>query len=187
MPNKLYRHTIGSIYKEVASLVQTLLMAEGLGVRVRRLRKNARLSQDALARAVGMSRQHVFQVERGVHENMRMDTVGRYAAALGVSEQYLLSGREVNEMEGERLPALDSYLRSALDLEEDQIAHVERSIAAFAAERRLAQSLANTDHEPQEVRLLEEDDEPADTSGLAASKPDPAGRKRAERGPAEER
>lgn len=120
--------------------MQAVLMAEGLGIRVRRLRYKAGMSQDELARAVAMSRQHVFQVEKGIHENMRMDTVARYAAVLGVSEQYLLSGRETFDVDPERLPPLDSYLRAKLALSEDEIAHLERTVRGFAAERLITGS-----------------------------------------------
>jgi transcriptional regulator with XRE-family HTH domain len=58
-------------------------LAKEIGRRVKELRASAHLSQEALARAMDMSRQTVFEIERGARL-AEWDTYGRLADALGV-------------------------------------------------------------------------------------------------------
>lgn len=57
--------------------------------RVRQLREDSGLSQDAFARLVPCHRSQVSQVERGVN-NLSLDTIERFANALGVDAASLL-------------------------------------------------------------------------------------------------
>lgn len=57
--------------------------------RVRQLREDSGLSQDAFARLVPCHRSQVSQVERGVN-NLSLDTIERFATALGVDAVSLL-------------------------------------------------------------------------------------------------
>ncbi|WP_426399473.1 helix-turn-helix domain-containing protein [Ralstonia sp. R-29] len=57
--------------------------------RVRQLREDSGLSQDAFARLVPCHRSQVSQVERGVN-NLSLDTIERFAIALGVDAVSLL-------------------------------------------------------------------------------------------------
>jgi transcriptional regulator with XRE-family HTH domain len=57
--------------------------AEALGDRIRRLRGARR--QKELAAALDISQAHWSQIERGHKSNPTLDTLGRLAAALGVS------------------------------------------------------------------------------------------------------
>lgn len=60
--------------------------------RVRQLREDSGLSQDALARLVPCHRSQVSQVERGVN-NLSLDTIERFAIALRVDAvSFLLDG-----------------------------------------------------------------------------------------------
>lgn len=58
------------------------------GARVRELRKDAGLSQEALAHACGLDRTYVGGVERG-ERNVSLLNIHRIAAALGVSPKEL--------------------------------------------------------------------------------------------------
>lgn len=95
-----------------------MVRKEELKDRVRRLRlKQIRedgkpWSQDDLAHAAGVTRQHVYEVEGGRTGNLQAETARNYADALGVSVHYLLEGQHPqapNEAEG--IP-LEVYLRS---------------------------------------------------------------------------
>ena len=65
-------------------------MAEqpGLGFAelLRQLRAEARLTQEELAEAAGLSPRSVSDLERGIHQTARKDTAGLLAGALGVAE-----------------------------------------------------------------------------------------------------
>ena len=65
-------------------------MAEqpGLGFAelLRQLRAEARLTQEELAEAAGISPRSVSDLERGIHQTARKDTAGLLAGALGLAE-----------------------------------------------------------------------------------------------------
>ena len=112
---------------------------ETLGARVRRLRQAKGLSQDGLAREVGVTRQQVYQVERGDQEHMRRDTRAKYARVLGVSEEYLETGYESFDPGQNEWPALEVCLRHTSRLSEEDIAQVKRIIEALEARQDLEQ------------------------------------------------
>src|SRR6516165_6401989 len=56
------------------------------GERLRRARQAAGLTQEALAERAGLSRRGINDLERGVRQTPRKDTVALLAAALGLSE-----------------------------------------------------------------------------------------------------
>jgi transcriptional regulator with XRE-family HTH domain len=60
-----------------------------LSQNLRRLRKLAGLSQEALAEKAGMHRTYVGSVERG-ERNVSLDQIAKLARALGVSPSQLL-------------------------------------------------------------------------------------------------
>lgn len=62
------------------------------GARVRELRKQKGLSQEALALACGLDRSYVGGVERG-ERNISLMNIHRIAAALGISVRELFDGR----------------------------------------------------------------------------------------------
>ncbi len=112
---------------------------ETLGERVRRLRQARGLSQDGLARLVGVTRQQVYQVERGDQEHMRRDTRQRYAKVLGISEEYLETGFESFDPGENEWPPLEVCLRHTSRLSEEDIAQVKRIIEALEARQELEQ------------------------------------------------
>jgi transcriptional regulator with XRE-family HTH domain len=65
----------------------------GIGSRVRTARDRRRLSREALAFHSGVSWSAIAQVESGRRRNLRPSTLSALAAALGVSVDYLVSGR----------------------------------------------------------------------------------------------
>ncbi len=61
-----------------------------LGRKLRRLRHQRKLSQEALARRLGVTREYVAQIELGAIKSPRIETRRRLAKALGVPITELL-------------------------------------------------------------------------------------------------
>lgn len=83
-------------------LAEWCVASEALGERIKRLRHAAGLSQDALGRLCGVTGQAIWLIEAGRRKSVYPETAARLANALGVSEYYLLSGREPEA--GEHVP-----------------------------------------------------------------------------------
>jgi transcriptional regulator with XRE-family HTH domain len=58
----------------------------GFAELLRQLRAEARLTQEELAEAAGLSPRSVSDLERGIHQTARKDTAGLLAGALGLAE-----------------------------------------------------------------------------------------------------
>ncbi|MER6857463.1 helix-turn-helix domain-containing protein [Streptomyces pilosus] len=69
------------------------------GRRVRKLREEANLSQEALADLAHLHRTYIGSVERG-ERNISLINITRIAQALGVSSSALLAGVEVDDPGG---------------------------------------------------------------------------------------
>ncbi len=65
-------------------------IAKFLGLRIRELRNQRRMSQEELAFQAGISAAHLGQIERAT-KNPTVDTVGKIASALGVPVVALFS------------------------------------------------------------------------------------------------
>ena len=78
-------------------------MAESLGERIRKAREFCGMSQSALARRIGVSKQALYQMESGKTEDPGALKIKAIAIALRVNANYLLGLSE--EMEGKRVPA----------------------------------------------------------------------------------
>ncbi|HEY6252850.1 MAG TPA: helix-turn-helix transcriptional regulator [Candidatus Angelobacter sp.] len=66
-------------------------LREQIGSRIRVLRQNKALSQEALAYNSGLHRSHMGQVERG-ESNVTVTTLHKIGSALGVSLSDMLKG-----------------------------------------------------------------------------------------------
>ena len=87
-------------------------MEETLGQRVKRLRNNKKWTSDELSTRSGVSKQYISNIEK----DMRSQSPSAYkihelASALGVTVEYLLTGKEVNIVENDPLANLDPELR----------------------------------------------------------------------------
>ena len=64
-------------------------MATPLGDKIRRLRREQKLSLDALAAAVGMSKSYLWELENNDDANPTMEKLASIAAVLNVTPEFL--------------------------------------------------------------------------------------------------
>lgn len=84
--------------------------------RVRQLREDSGLSQDALARLIPCHRSQVSQVERGVN-NLSLDTIERFATALGTDPvSFLREGAFVARNARDTTPLRERVAKNVLCL-----------------------------------------------------------------------
>jgi transcriptional regulator with XRE-family HTH domain len=91
---------------------------EQLGERISRLRRSVGLSQEELGRRAGVKAVQISKYERGIYAP-RAAVLGRIAAALGTTADYLLAGQMPAAKDGltavlPRLDALPAELRAHL-------------------------------------------------------------------------
>ena len=99
------------------------------GSNVRHHRRAIGWTLEQLADVVGISRESIGKIERGVSAPL-FETAERIAEALSVSPLALFTSRP--EPEGERGRLLAGIQVSLSDLNEDQLARLGRMIEAFA-------------------------------------------------------
>jgi transcriptional regulator with XRE-family HTH domain len=86
-------------------------MEETLGSRIRALRQRYRIPVAELAERVGITRQHLYLIEKGIQPDPGVQTILRIANLLHVSTDYLLKGtpkprRLPKDVLGDLQPAL---------------------------------------------------------------------------------
>lgn len=106
IPWDFARHYCDSLYRPTVEAI-AMRGRHTLGRRIRRLRKTAGLSQDALARAAGIGRVTLVRLEKG-EQTPRYRTLGAIAEGLGVDVSDLLVEPEFlnNQLTSARGPAL---------------------------------------------------------------------------------
>lgn len=120
-------------------------IAETLGDRVMRLRLSRNLSRIELAKAIGVSKSHVHQIETGQRTRMRLTTLSKYARALGVPESYIDYGDALRRTDSlERDIDLTATLHQATKLQDQQIQHVLRFIDVLEAENSRSNAARGT-------------------------------------------
>ena len=93
IPWDFARHYCDELYRPAVEAV-AMQGRHTLGQRIRRRRKSAGLSQDALARAAGIGRVTLVRLENG-EQSARFETLGAVAIVLGVGVSELLVEPEV--------------------------------------------------------------------------------------------
>ena len=61
-----------------------------IGKRIKQLRENLNISQIALAKKIGVSKQNLYKYENGIISNIPSDKIEAIAKALGTSPAYLM-------------------------------------------------------------------------------------------------
>lgn len=94
---------------------------QGLGEKLRTLRKSKGLTLDELARETGSSKSYVWELENKPAARPSAEKIAKFAALLGVTPEYLLdeSRTEVGPDEGDRVffrrfEAADSNVKEQL-------------------------------------------------------------------------
>jgi transcriptional regulator with XRE-family HTH domain len=111
--------------------------AESLGDRIARLRRAKGWNQRELGRRTGMKATQISKYERGIYVP-RADALPRLSAALGVSADYLLTGRSFREPQRdfrlrERIEALEALPEPQRD---NLVAFLDALLAAHQLLRR---------------------------------------------------
>lgn len=110
--------------------------SETLAERVERLRLGRHMSRIELARAAGVSKSHVHQIETGQRTRMRLTTLAKYANALRVPESYIDYGYKTERTVAEDIQSdLSTALRQATRLQDPQIEAVVGLIKALETDR----------------------------------------------------
>ena len=65
-----------------------------IGIRIKEARLKAGISQEALAKAIGSTKQAVYKYEAGIVTNIPMDKINIMATVLSVTPAYLMGWKE---------------------------------------------------------------------------------------------
>ena len=85
--------------------------AVGLGMRIKKVRKQQCLTQEKLAEQINVSPHYIYEIEKGL-KNMSVVTLIDISSTLNVSTDYLLFGREMNDSSILTTDQLDLLLQS---------------------------------------------------------------------------
>lgn len=69
-----------------------------LGDRIKKLRKQTKLSQEALANLIGVNVQNVYRYEKGIITDLPISRIDKLAQALNTTTEYLISGDQSNNL-----------------------------------------------------------------------------------------
>lgn len=92
---------------------------EDFGKKVRERRREEKLSQEDLAKTVGISRNYLSQIEREQATNLSWQVVDRLSAVLGLKQQ-------VGNLEEDNLPPSLAEFAKAADLPPDDVLMLAR-------------------------------------------------------------
>jgi transcriptional regulator with XRE-family HTH domain len=76
-----------------------------VGTRIHKLRQQRKMSQQELARLVGVNQSFISKMESGEQTNPNAETLKRLARALGCTTDYLVGMYEDEDNDNELLPA----------------------------------------------------------------------------------
>ncbi len=105
----------------------------GLGARISELRLKKRQSLQDVADAVGVSKAHIWELEKGRTENPSMALVTRLADHFGVSIRYLV-GEDVNANDADE--ELARMFRQASKLTREERALIDDMMQSMLRRRR---------------------------------------------------
>ena len=132
--------------------------AESLGDRIARLRRAKGWNQRELGRRTGMKATQISKYERGIYVP-RADALPRLSAALGVSADYLLTGRPFRE------PQRDFRLRERIEALEALPEPQRDNLVAFLDALLAAHQLLRRYQEQEEQRQNRESARPPGKGG----------------------
>ncbi|MDE7418080.1 MAG: helix-turn-helix domain-containing protein [Lachnospiraceae bacterium] len=83
----------------------------GLGLRIKKVRKQKHLTQEKLAERINVSPHYIYEIEKGL-KNMSISTLIDISCALNTSTDYLLFGHKIYETNEPETDELDLLLQS---------------------------------------------------------------------------
>jgi transcriptional regulator with XRE-family HTH domain len=107
-------------------------VAMGLGVQITQLRLQKGESLQQVADAVGVSKAHIWELEKGRADNPSMSLVTRLADHFGVSAS--LVGEDL--LAGDTDPAIARMFRQAGELEPEDLAFLDEMMQSLLRRRR---------------------------------------------------
>lgn len=102
-----------------AEIEEIVMDLEDFGKKVRERRREEKLSQEDLAKTVGISRNYLSQIEREQATNLSWQVVDRLSAVLGLKQQ-------VGNLEEDNLPPSLAEFAKAADLPPDDVLMLAR-------------------------------------------------------------
>ena len=103
-----------------------------LGLRIGELRRNKRESLQQVGDAVGVSKAHIWELEKGRTDNPSMDLVRRLADHFGVSVSYLV-GEDIDAPDADR--DLQRMFRQARQLDDRERAILDDMMQSLLSRR----------------------------------------------------
>lgn len=98
------------------------------GAGLRAMREEAGVGLSELARRTGLARSHLYRLEDGTSAAPTVETVNAIAEALDVDPEDIYDLMWQTLGTGHELPTTATYFRARHNLDDDQIAAVERTL-----------------------------------------------------------
>lgn len=105
----------------------------GFGARIAELRREAKESLQQVADAVGVTKTHIWELERGRTENPSLTVIRGLADHFGVSIASLV-GEDIDADDADQ--QLSRMFRLAVDLDEDERRTVDDLISSFLRRKK---------------------------------------------------
>lgn len=126
-------------------------MATGVGLRIRERRKELMLSQEALAKRMGLkSKSTICKIERG-EDNLTADTIAKYAVALNSTPAYLMGW--VDDPHGRVQFDMSGIVEAITESTMQAIERGELELPKYYEDDETAE-MAQTIFENEDMRLL---------------------------------
>lgn len=103
-------------------------MSKELGQALKELREAAGISLWQLHQQTGIARSHLYRLESGEITEPQPEMLNQLATAFGVEPEELYDIAWQTTGTGPGLPSLPTYFRAKYDLDDKQIAAVERAL-----------------------------------------------------------
>ena len=105
-----------------------------IGERIRKTRQELKITQEELARAIGVTPQHISAIEQNKRDPS-LSSLARLAEELGVTADYLITGNEKGITEP--IPAIKGNKRLNLKAKKALIALIEELLAQTTSPSKL--------------------------------------------------
>lgn len=101
-----------------------------LGLRIKKIRKLKKLTQEKLAELINVSPHYIYEIEKGM-KSMSLSTLVDISTVLNISTDYLLFGKQMQNGDDLNLDQLETLLQSLSPQKRDHIAQVLLAIIPY--------------------------------------------------------